>query len=324
MTRRAPAESSAPAPASPRGSGAPLRLASGGSPLARARASAAVEALAGAPEPVPAAIVTIASGPGPSGAAPAGPDGESGRVVQQARRALLDRRVDASVHSLAGERPEPLSAVVLGAVLPRGDPRDALVASRGRRLADLPSGARVAADSPRGASLLRTLRPDLMTAHETGGVDAALRLVAEGRYDAVLTALAGLARLGREREATQIFDAGEFVPAPGQGAIAIECRAGDDRTLALLAAVDHGPTRTAVAAERGVLEALGEGDALRVGAYATVEGELVSLRAMLPDAGGALPLVGDAAGPAAEAARVGHDLGRQLREAAMRDSAGVR
>ena len=324
MSRRGPAAGAGAAPTPPRGRDAPLRIACGGSRLARARASAAVDALAAAPEPVRATIVAVSAGPDPGGAASAGPDGDGGSAVERARQALLGRRVDAAVHPPAGAALDPPVAVVLGAVLPRGDPRDALVASRGRRLADLPPGARVAADSPRGASLLRTLRPDLATTHEPGEADAGVRLVAEGRYDAVLVALAQLMRLGLAGEATQVFDAGEFVPAPGQGAIAIECRADDERTTALLAAVDHGPTRAALAAERGVLEALGRRDALRVGAYATVEDHLVSLRAVIPDADGGLPLVGDAAGPATEAARVGRDLGRHLRDgAAMRDPAGV-
>lgn len=294
----------------------PLRIASGPTRLARARADVTVEALARAPEPVPASVVTVEPASGPDrGAAP-----DEGRgcsdLVRAARRALLDGRADACVHSLSDVPVEPVAAVVLCAVLPRADARDALVASAGRRLADLPAGARVGADSPRGASMLRAVRPDLATAETACGVDAAVDLVAQGRYDAVLTALGGLALLGLAGEATQVFDASEFVPAPAQGAIGIECRADDARTLGLLAPLDHAPTRAAVAAERGVLEAIGGPEALRVGAHATVDAGLVSLRAMLPGPAGALPLVGDAVGPAADAARVGRDLGRQLLEAA--------
>ena len=315
MSGRASGGSSVPPAPRARGRRPGLRIASGGSPLARARTETAVGALARAPEPVPAAVVTVAPGPVPGQSADPDARGGCSDLVRAARQALLTGRADACVHSLSDVPVDDDASVVLGAVLPRSDARDALVASAGRRLADLPAGARVGAGSTRGASLLRAVRPDLATAETACGVDAAVGLVAQGRYDAVLTALGGLALLGLAGEATQVFDASEFVPAPAQGAIGIECRADDARTLALLSPLDHAPTRAAVAAERGVLEALGRTAGRRVGAHATVDAGLVSLRAMLPGAAGALPLVGDAVGPAADAARVGRDLGRQLLEA---------
>ncbi|MYH40912.1 MAG: hydroxymethylbilane synthase, partial [Chloroflexi bacterium] len=167
----------------------PLRIASGPTRLARARADVTVAALARAPEPVPASVVTVEPASG-RGAAPDEGQGCSD-LVRAARRALLDGRADACVHSLSDVPVEPVAAVVLCAVLPRADARDALVASAGRRLADLPAGARVGADSPRGASMLRAVRPDLATAETACGVDAAVGLVARGRYDAVLTARRG-------------------------------------------------------------------------------------------------------------------------------------
>ena len=314
MARRASAGRPAPAFPGPPARREPLRIASHRSRLAWARAEVGAAALARASDPASATIVTIETGCNRDPTAPLAADGDCGLHVQAVRQALLDGRADLAVHSIT-EAAEPAAPISLGAVLPRGDPRDALVASGGRRLAELPAGARVGTGSRRGASLLRALRPDLVTADAPGDVDTRLRLVAEGRYDAMLLALAGLALLGRAEEATQIFDASEFVPAPGQGAIAIECRADDLRVLELLAPLDHPATRAAVAAERGVVEALGGGGALPVGALATVEGELVSLRAMLADTEGAPPLVGDAAGHAAEAAQIGRGLGRQLRGA---------
>ena len=320
MTRRGPQASAGPSQPRPRGRRAPLLIASGASPLERARTASVVEALARAPGPVPASVVAVGSGADPD---PARARGECGSLVRAKRQALLDGRADASAHPLGDLPGERGPGVVLGAVLPRVDAREALVAPGGRRLADLPAGARVGVRSAREAALLRAIRPDLATSEAGCDIGEGPGPGAKGRCDAMLVALADLALLGRAGEATQIFDAGEFVPAPAQGAIAIECRAGDARTLALLEALDHAPTRAATAAERAVLAAWGDDAAPPVGAHATVENGLVSLRAMLSDGADALPLVGDAVGPAADAARVGLDLGRQLREAARaRRSAG--
>ncbi len=136
-----------------------------------------------------------------------------------------------------------------------GYSRDALVAAGGRRLKDLPEGAKVGTSSPRRVTLLRAVRPNLEVTDIRGNVDTRLRRVADGDFDAVLLAAAGLARLGRLHEATQLFEAMEFLPAPGQGVIALECRADDDVTRTLLAQADHQPTRAAVEAERGFLGA---------------------------------------------------------------------
>ena len=294
-----------------------LRIAARGSRLARAQVALAIEALAAV---VPAAgpgadateIVTVETEGDRDRTTPLAVLGGRGVFVKAVQQAVLDGRADLAVHSLKDVPTEPVAGLVIGAVLARGDARDALVASGGRRLAELPAGARVGTSSPRRAALLRVLRPDIEPVEVRGNVDTRLRLVEEGRCDAVLLALAGLVRLGRADAATQLFDATEFLPAPGQGAIAIECRSGDERVLALLAAVDHAPTRAAVEAERGVLAALGSGCALPVGAHAVVDGDLVALRAMLVHAEAALPLFGDAAGPIAQAEQLGRGLGSRL------------
>jgi hydroxymethylbilane synthase len=127
-------------------------------------------------------------------------------------------------------------------------------------------------------------------------------------------AAAGLDRLGRLGEATQLFDAMEFLPAPGQGVIAVECRADDEATLALLAGIDHAATRVAANAERGFLSALGTGCALPVAAYAQVDGELVALRAMIAGQYGHRHTFGDGSAPWAEAEEMGRGLGTQLRD----------
>ncbi len=308
-------------PAASRTGTATLRMASRGSRLALAQAALAAGALADA---AATEVVTIETEGDRDRETPLTVLGGRGVFVKAVQEAVLDGRAELAVHSLKDVPTDPAEGLVIGAVLRRGDARDALVASGGRRLAELPAGARVGTSSGRRAALLRALRPDLQPVEVRGNVDTRLRLVEEGRYAALLLALAGLVRLGRADAATQIFDAGEFLPAPGQGAIAIECRADDERALALLAAADHAPTRAAVEAERGVLVALGSGCALPVGAHAVVDGDLLALRGMLAGPGDGLPLFGDAAGPVAQAARLGRGLGERLRDAlAERDPAAA-
>lgn len=238
--------------------------------------------------------------------------GGRGVFVRAVEEALLEGRADIAVHSLKDVPTQLPDGLVLAAYLERGDPRDVLVASEGRRLRDLPAGATVGTSSNRRAALLRAMRPDLQVKEIRGNVDTRLRLVNEGGYDGALLAAAGLERLGRLEAATQLFDAMEFLPAPGQGAIAIECRADDAATLALLAQIDHAPTRAAAEAERGFLGALGTGCSLPVGAFAQVDGDLVALRAMIANAETGEPLFGDATGSMSDAARVGADLGTRM------------
>src|SRR5690606_26567824 len=169
-----------------------------------------------------------------------------GVFVRGVEAALLEGRADVAVHSLKDVPTEAVPGLVLGAYLKRGGPRDVFVGRGGRGLTDLPEGARVGTSSSRRVALLRALRPDLEAAEIRGNVDTRLRKVTEGEYDGAILAAAGMDRLGRLGEATQLFDAMEFLPAPGQGAIALECRADDERTLGWLAAVDHAETRAAV------------------------------------------------------------------------------
>ena len=248
--------------------------------------------------------------------------GGRGVFVRAVERTLLAGEADIAVHSLKDVPTQEPEGLTLAAILQRGDPRDALVASAGRRLAALPAGARVGTSSQRRALLLRALRPDLDVVDVRGNVDTRLRRVADGEYDAVLLAAAGLARLGRLDEATQIFEAAEFLPSPGQGAIAIQCRSDDAATRELVAALDDAATRAAVEAERGVLAELGSGCALPVGAFAQIEGGLLALRAMLGEEEGTRVRFGDAAGPIDDAEALGRGLARQLVAAAAPSTAG--
>lgn len=238
--------------------------------------------------------------------------GGRGVFVRGVEEALLLGTADIAVHSLKDVPTEAVPGLVLGAMLERADPRDAFVGGQGRRLAELPPGARVGTSSQRRRALLRALRPDLEVVELRGNVDTRLRKVADGEVDGALLAAAGLSRLGRFAEATQVFDAMEFLPAPGQGVIAVECRSDDAATLTLLAHLDDARTRAAVEAERGFLGALGSGCTLPVGAYAQVDGDLVALRAMIANVEGATPVFADASGTVAQAAALGRGLGERL------------
>jgi hydroxymethylbilane synthase len=242
--------------------------------------------------------------------------GGRGVFVRGVEEALLNGEADIAVHSLKDMPTVDAPGLVIGAVLERADPRDAFIGAQGRRLAELPSGARVGTSSQRRRALLQVMRPDLEIVELRGNVDTRLRKVADGEVDGAVLAAAGLTRLGRIGEATQIFEAMEFLPAPGQGAIAVECRADDTRTLTLVAGIEHAETRAAVEAERGFLAALGSGCSLPVGAYAQVDGELVALRAMIADVDGSAPVFADGSAPLTQASSLGHGLGERLRDAA--------
>jgi hydroxymethylbilane synthase len=237
--------------------------------------------------------------------------GGRGVFVAGVREALLDGRGDVAVHSLKDVPAAPVPGLRLTAFLERADPRDAFVGSEGRRLAQLPAGARLSTSPTRRVEMLRTLRPDLEIAEIRGNVDTRLRKVSEDDYDGAILAAAGLERLGRIGEATQIFEAAEFLPAPGQGVVALECREDDARTIAVLEAVDHESTRHAVTAERAFLARLGAGCDLPVGAFAQVDGDLITLRAMLGGTGGT-PLFGDATGQVSDAEAIGRGIAEQL------------
>jgi len=207
--------------------------------------------------------------------------GGKGLFTQELEAALLNGRVDAAVHSLKDLPTENPAGLTLGAIPRRADARDALVSAAGYTLETLPKGAWVGTSSPRRSAQLRALRPDLHIADIRGNVDTRLRKLLEGQYDAVVFALAGLQRLGLDRNLNgqmQFLGYEQMLPAPAQGALAIQCRADADVTLGLLAAIEHLPTRFSVTAERAFLASLGGGCAVPVAAYAeTVNGGQLSV-----------------------------------------------
>jgi hydroxymethylbilane synthase len=196
--------------------------------------------------------------------------GGSGVFVGALRDALLAGDIDVAVHSYKDLPTTPADGLVVAAIPEREDARDALVARNNWTLAELAPGTRVGTGSPRRTAQLRALGYGLDVEPIRGNVDTRLRKVAHGEIDAVVLAYAGLARLGRRGEATEILDPVQMLPAPAQGALAVECRAEDPVTIDLLSDLDDTPSRAAVTAERALLAALEAGCSAPIGALAEI------------------------------------------------------
>ncbi len=237
--------------------------------------------------------------------------GGTGVFVSALREALLSGEVDLAVHSLKDLPTGPAAGIVLAAVPSRDDPRDALVARDGAKLADLPPGARIGTGSPRRAAQLLGLRGDLRCVAIRGNAGTRLGKVRAGELDAVVLACAGLARIGHVNAVTQVFEPDEMLPAPGQGALAVECREGEPELAALLQAVTDQASMVAVTAERSLLEALEAGCHAPVGAYAAGAGTL-RMRAAVMSLDGGRVLRAHGAAPAADAWQLGRDLAAEL------------
>lgn len=220
--------------------------------------------------------------------------GGTGVFVSALRDALLDGSIDLAVHSLKDLPTAPAQGLVVAAVPFREDPRDVLVARDGLTLGELPAGSRVGTGSPRRAAQIRALGLGHEVVDIRGNVDTRLRKVADGEVDAVVLARAGLLRLERAGEATEVFDPLLMLPAPGQGALAVECRADDAEVRAVLAELDDPFTRHCVVAERALLARLEAGCAAPVGALAEVvlgdDGDELSLRAVAASPDGAVTI----------------------------------
>jgi hydroxymethylbilane synthase len=237
--------------------------------------------------------------------------GGTGVFVSGLRTSLLHGDIDIAVHSLKDLPTAQPEGIVLAAVPPRDDPRDALVARDGAKLADLPPGATIGTGSPRRAAQLLLLRPDLRPVPVRGNAGTRLGRITSGEVDAVVLAYAGLARIGRLDVVTQIFDPDEMLPAPGQGALAVECRSGRPDLADLLACADDPATHAATTAERTLLAALEAGCSAPVGGYAAGTDGL-RLRAVVVAADGETALRASASGPADEAESLGRSVAAEL------------
>ena len=250
--------------------------------------------------------------------------GGTGVFAAAIRRALLEDEVDMAVHSLKDLPVAPEPGLVIAGIPVREDPRDALVARDGLTLGELPAGAVVGTGSPRRAAQLQALGLGFEIRDIRGNIDTRMGYVTSGELDGVILARAGLARVERTGAISETIDPLQMLPAPGQGALGLECREGDARVIAALAELDDADTRAAVTAERAVLGALEAGCAAPVGALAEIvdepDGSLeISLRAFVGAPDGSFELRRSDVGSYDDPVAVGEALARTL----LDDGAGA-
>ncbi|MGH3459550.1 hydroxymethylbilane synthase [Aeromicrobium sp.] len=248
--------------------------------------------------------------------APLASFGGIGVFVAALRDAVATGEVDVAVHSLKDLPTTADPRLRLAAIPVRADARDALVARDGLTLGELPQGSRIGTGSPRRAAQINALGLGVDIVDIRGNVDTRLGRVASGDYDAVVLAMAGLVRLGRAAEATEVLDPLQVLPAPGQGALACECRADDVATARLLDVLDDPDTRAAVTAERSLLATLEAGCSAPVGALAEIawgdDGDELWLRAVVADTSGAPSIRLSATGSPSESVAVGERLAAEM------------
>ena len=245
--------------------------------------------------------------------------GGKGLFTKEIEEALIAGAIDLAVHSAKDLPTELPRGLTIAAVLPREDPRDVFISRRARTLRELPRGATVGTASLRRQALVKRLRPDLAVVTFRGNVETRLRKLDQGAVDATLLALAGLKRLGLADAATAILDIDEFLPAVGQGIIAIEVRADDAATRALLDHVNAADDLTALTAERAFLTVLEGSCRTPIAGHAQVHAGRLAFRGLIAKPDGSQTFECTREGAAAEAAALGSDAGRELRRRAGAD-----
>jgi hydroxymethylbilane synthase len=296
---------------------APLRIGTRGSKLARTQTDLVCHALAAA-HPALAAenaleVVVIRTTGDRITDRPLAELGGKGLFCKELEAALLDRRIDLAVHSMKDLPTWLPEGLTIGAVLERADPRDVLIARASTGMADLPEAALIGTASVRRQAQLLACRPDLRVVNFRGNVETRLRRLAAGEVDATLLALAGLSRLGLAEAGAVTLSADEMVPAVGQGAIGVECRADDGPLLDRLAAVDHGTSHAAVGAERALLAALDGSCHTPIAGHAAIADGRLQLRALIARPDGSECLRAERVGPAGDGEALGRDAGEELR-----------
>lgn len=299
----------------------PFRIGTRGSPLALAQATetrARLMTTHALPEDAFAIEVISTSGDRIQDR-PLSEIGGKGLFTKEIEEALLDGRIDIAVHS-SKDMPTVLpEGLELSAFLPREDVRDVFLGRAARSVADLPRGATVGSSSLRRQALIRRLRPDVDVIAFRGNVQTRLRKLEEGVVDGTMLALAGLKRLGMEHVATDIMSEEVFPPAPGQGAICIESRAGDERTGALLAAIHHRETGLALACERAFLASLDGSCRTPIAGHARVEGGRIAFKGLILTPDGQKAHAIERTGAADDAAAIGREAGEAVRAEAGQD-----
>lgn len=236
--------------------------------------------------------------------------GGKGLFTAELETALHNHDIDLAVHSLKDLPTENPPGLTIGAVLRRNHPGDALISRRGYTLATLPDGATVGTSSLRRQAQLLAIRPDLKIISIRGNIDTriAKAMAADGPYDAIVLAQAGLERLDLVQHISQSIPFETMLPAPAQGAIAVQCRADDSTTLGYLAEIDHWATRQAVVAERAFLAALNGGCSLPVAAFGTIANESLTLQGVVASVDGQQTIRIAASQPPEQAEALGHAL----------------
>lgn len=239
-------------------------------------------------------------------------EGGKGLFTKEIEEHLLAGKVDLAVHSTKDMPAGLPDGLVLCAFLEREDPRDALICRNGPNLANLPEGAVIGTSSLRRQAQILRFRPDLRPMPIRGNVETRLQKISNGDVAATILAVAGLKRLGLQTRITATLSFDEILPAPGQGAICLQARENDEKTLALLAPLNHQPTMLAIAAERAVVETLGASCRMPLAAYAAIEDNKVRLRAALFRVDGLESWVAEDSVTAKDAAALGRKLGKEL------------
>ncbi len=284
-----------------------VRVGTRRSPLARAQTDLVLRALGRAAPDVSFRAVPIDTSGDRDRSVGGSPD-----FTDAIDRALLAGEIDLAVHS-AKDLPVALDpALEIVACPRRADPRDCLVVGAGGRGATLPQGARVGSSSLRRRAQLLRERPDLRVVEVRGNVDTRVSLARSGAVDAVILAVAGLARLGRGSEAAVVLPTERFLPAPAQGALGVVARAGDRAVRSLGRGIDHAATRAAVTAERSFAAALGGDCEVPLGALGSARGAVLRLDGEVLSADGRRSLRSRLSGPASRAAALGDRLGRSM------------
>ena len=243
--------------------------------------------------------------------APLSKIGAKSLFTKEIEEALQDGRIDLAVHSLKDLPTEVPRGLEIGAVLERQDPRDCLVADKRTSLKELPKSAKVGTSSLRRAAQILALRPDIRIENLRGNLDTRLKKIAEGGFDAIVVALAGLARLNSNATASPIpFE--EMLPAVGQGFLGIEIRSGDAKTQKAVAPLNDRNAWTAAMCERAFLRTLEGGCQVPIGAFAAVEGPDIRLEGIISSLDGREHYRGKAAGAAKDCEQVGIDLAKKL------------
>jgi hydroxymethylbilane synthase len=242
--------------------------------------------------------------------------GNKGLFTKEIEEALLDGRIDLAVHSLKDMPTELPQGLQITATPPREDARDAII---GRKLFELPAGSRIGTGSLRRMAQLSAARPDVVVEPVRGNVDTRLRKLDEGQFDAIVLAAAGLNRLGWSHRVAEHLPVELMCPAVGQGSLAIETRADGQEAMNACLRLDDPATHACINAERAMLEILGGGCQVPIGAYAVIENSRLHIRAIVISPGGTTMVRREAEGSAADAEQIGRALGESLLENGARD-----